>query len=164
MVSGDPPSLPTPPDSEPPQPSRPAPPDSEPPQPSRPAPPNSEPPQPSRPAPPDSEPPQPSQDSAETEERPTLPELLRLKIPQKVGPNYKIFGTFLLNDMMGNRVTSIELASLGKPESILWEILREWVGGRGAVPTWDTLVKILRDCELEVLAREVLVSKLPHAT
>ena len=129
---------------------------------SRPAPPDSEPPQPSRRAP-HREPPQPSQDSAETEDRPTLPELLLLKIPQKVGPNYKIFGTFLLNDTMGNRVAGIELASLGKPEGIVWEILREWVGGRGAALTWDTLVKTLRDCELNVLADEVQISKLPRA-
>ena len=130
---------------------------------SRPAPPDRELPQPSRRAPPDREPPQPSQDSAETEERPTLPELLLLKIPQKVGPNYKMFGTFLLNDTMGNRVANIELSSLGKPEGIVWEILRQWVGGSGAPPTWDTLVKTLTDCELNVLAREVQILKLPRA-
>ena len=116
----------------------------------------------SRPSSPDSEPPPPSRDSAETEERPTLPELLRLKIPQKVGPNYKIFGTFLLNDTMGNQVDSIELASLGKPEIIVTKILQEWVGGKGAALTWDTLVKTLRDCELNTLADHIQATKLPH--
>ena len=117
----------------------------------------------SRPAPPDREPSQPSRDSAETEERPTLPKLLRFKIPQQVGPKYKIFGTFLLDDTMGNRVDNIELASLGKPEVIVTKILQEWVGGKGVALTWDTLVKTLRDCELNTLADHVQALKLPHA-
>ena len=96
-------------------------------------------------------------------EFPSLPELLRFKIPQQVGPKYKIFGTFLLDDTMGNRVDSIELASLGKPEGIVTKILQEWVGGRGASLTWDPLVKTLRDCELNTLADHVQASKLPHA-
>ena len=156
MVSGDPPSLPELLRVQVPQRVR------ETPQ-SRPAPPDREPPQPTRPAPPDSQPPQPSRDSAETEERLTLPELLLLKIPQKVGPKYKIFGIFLLDDTMGDRVDSIELASLGKPEVIVTKILQEWVGGRGAALTWDTLVKTLRDCELNTLADHIQASKLPHA-
>ena len=136
-----------------------APPDSELPHPSRPAPPDSELPHPSRPAPPDSELPHPSRDSAETEERPTLPELLLLKISQKVGPNYKIFGTLLLNDTMGNRVESIKLASLGQPEDIVTKILQEWVVGRGVALNWDTLVKTLRDCELNTLADQIQATK-----
>ena len=164
-AAGAPQSRPAPPGREPPQPTRRAPPGREPCQPTRRAPPDREPSQPTRRAPPDSdrEPPQPSRDSAETEDRPTLPELLLLKIPQQVGPNYKMFGTFLLNDTMGNRVDSIELALLGKPEGIVTKILQEWVGGRGAALTWDTLVKTLRDCELNTLADHVQTSKLPHA-
>ena len=85
--------------------------------------------------------------------------LLQLRIPQEVGAKYKIFGTFLLDDKRGNRVDSIKIASLGEPEDIVTRILQEWVGGRGAVLSWHTLVKTLRDCELAVLADEIQATK-----
>ena len=128
---------------------------------SRPAQPDSELPQPTRRAPPEL--PQPSLDSAETEDRPTLPELLRFKIPQQVSTDYTNFGIFLLEDRTGSRVDAIEDECRGKPDRITRKILQEWVGGRGAALTWDTLVKTLRDCELNTLADHVQASKLPHA-
>ena len=85
--------------------------------------------------------------------------LLQLRIPQEVGAKYKIFGTFLLDDKRGNRVDSIKIASLGEPEDIVTRILQEWVGGRGAVLSWHTLVKTLRDCELAVLADQIQATK-----
>ena len=94
---------------------------------------------------------------------PDLPQLLLLKIPQEVGTKYKTFGTFLLNDKRGNLVDNIKKACLGEPEDIVTKILQEWVGGRGAVLTWDKLVKTLKDCELNALAHEVEISKLPRA-
>ena len=99
----------------------------------------------------------------ETEDRPTLPELLRFKIPQQVGTDYTNFGIFLLEDRTGSRVDAIEDECRGKPDRITRKILQEWVGGRGAALTWDTLVKTLRDCELNTLADHVQTSKLPHA-
>ena len=94
---------------------------------------------------------------------PSLPELLRLKIPQQVAAKHKTFGIFLLDDTTGSRVDGIKLACLGEPEDIVTKILQEWVGGRGAALTWDTLVKTLRDCELNTLADHVQASKLPRA-
>ena len=96
----------------------------------------------------------------EAGERPTLPELLQLRIPQEVGAKYKIFGTFLLDDKRGNRVDSIKIASLGDLEDIVTRILQEWVGGRGAALSWHTLVKTLRDCELAVLADQIQATKI----
>ena len=58
---------------------------------------------------------------------------------------------------------NIKKPCLGEPEDIVTKILHEWVGGRGAALTWDTLVKTLRDCKLTVLEDEVQASKLPHA-
>ena len=35
-------------------------------------------------------------------------------------------------------------------------ILQKWIGGKGLEPfTWDTLVKCLRDTELNTLANEI---------
>ena len=96
-------------------------------------------------------------------EPPSLPELLRLQVPQTVGNNYTNFGIFLLEDRTGSRVDAIEDECRGKPDRITRKILQEWVGGRGAALTWDTLVKTLRDCELNTLADHVQASKLPHA-
>ena len=93
------------------------------------------------------------------DKEPTLPELLRLKIPQHVGANYKTFGTFLLNDVIGSRVNSIQLQCLGKPEQINITILEEWLTGKGKSCTWQILIKTLRDCELTVLADQVEGSK-----
>ena len=101
----------------------------------------------------------------ETEDRPTLPELLRFKIPQQVGADYTTFGIFLLDDATGSRVDGIstEVGCQGRSDRITTRILQEWVGGRGAALTWDTLIKTLRDCELNTLADHVQTSKLPHA-
>ena len=93
---------------------------------------------------------------------PSLPELLRLELPERVGNNYSNFGIFLLEDRTGNRMDAIEDEYRGKPERITRKILQEWVGGRGAALTWETLVKTLRDCKLIVSADEVQASKLPH--
>ena len=98
---------------------------------------------------------------------PTLPQLLRLKIPQRVGANYSTFGIFLLNDTVGSRVKSLEMGCLGKPDKIVQQILQEWLEGRGLEPvTWETLIKTLRDSDLSALADEVhqkqLLSPPPH--
>jgi hypothetical protein len=86
---------------------------------------------------------------------PSLPELLQLKVHQQVGPHYKIFGTFLLNDKTGSQVDSIKRACLGDPKDIVVSILQEWIAGRGKPLTWGTLIKTLRDCDLNPLADEV---------
>ena len=86
---------------------------------------------------------------------PSLPELFQLKIPQQVGPHYKIFGTFLLNDKTGSQVDNIRRACLGDPKDIVVSILQEWIAGRGRPLTWETLIKTLRDCDLNPLADEV---------
>ena len=116
-------------------------------------------------APPDSEPSSLPENNTITQKRPTLPELLRFKIPKQVGANYKTFGIFLLDDATGSTVDGIstEIECQGRPDRITTRILQEWVGGRGAALTWDTLVKTLRDCEFNVLANHIQASKLPHA-
>ena len=51
---------------------------------------------------------------------------------------------------------------LNDPERINIEILQEWVTGRGKQPvTWTTLVEVLRDIELSVLAAEIEAVKCP---
>ena len=101
--------------------------------------------------------------SVVTVEPPTLPELIRMKVPQEVGKNYTNFGIFLLEDRTGNRVDTIEEECCGKPDRITGKILQEWVLGKGAALTWQTLVKTLNDCKLNTLADRIQATKLPPA-
>ena len=64
-------------------------------------------------------------------ECPALPELLELKVPLRVGDEYKAFGIFLLNDDTGDKMAVITKRCRGDPEDITYEVLRDWVRGRG---------------------------------
>ena len=97
-----------------------------------------------------------------SDERPTLPELMELNIPQLVGPNHEKFGTLLLNDDTGIQVESIEAEYRGNSEKINTKILREWLKGRGSSVTWNAIVTVLRKCNLTHLADQILASK--HAS
>ena len=47
-------------------------------------------------------------------------------------------------------------------EQINTEILQEWLTGRGRQPvTWTTLVEVLRDIELSILAGDIETVKCP---
>ena len=97
-----------------------------------------------------------------SDERPTLPELMELNIPQLVGTIYEKFGTLLLNDDTGIQVESIEAEYRGNSEKINTKILQEWLKGRGSSVTWNAIVAVLRKCNLTHLADQILASK--HAS
>ena len=87
-------------------------------------------------------------------EPPALPELLRLGVLKAVGPHYSTFGILLLNDTTGSRVATMECNN--SPERITRKILQEWLEGKGLMPvSWETLVKTLRDIELNALADKI---------
>ena len=88
-------------------------------------------------------------------EKPSLPKLLDLEIPERVGADYRKFGIFLLNDATGSKVDSIEIECLGKPDRITLKILQCWVVGKGEPPTWHTLTHTLNRCKLTVLAEQI---------
>ena len=104
-----------------------------------------------------SEPSPPSTDwSAAEREEPSLPKLLELDIPTKVGAGYREFGIFLLNDKTGSLVDAIENDCLGKSHRITLKILQDWLQGKGGeLPTWKTLVQTLRRCKLTDLADQI---------
>ena len=87
--------------------------------------------------------------------RPTLPLLLRLELPEHIGPNYQQFGIFLLDDTIGTRVKTIEDQHMGDHNKIVIEILREWLMGEGLPATWQALIQTLRDVHEYRLAHEV---------
>ena len=92
-------------------------------------------------------------ETANTE--PTLPQLMRLKIPEKVGGHYRKFGTLLLNDKKGNQVDIAEKSCHYQPGDIVTSILRKWLQEEPMPVTWDNLTQVLRDCCLQTLAQYV---------
>ena len=90
-------------------------------------------------------------ETANTE--PTLPQLMRLKIPEKVGGNYRNFGTLLLNDDTGSLVDIAEKSCHYQLDDIVTSILRKWLQEGPTPVTWDNLIQVLRDCNLQTLAK-----------
>ena len=81
----------------------------------------------------------------------------------EIGPEYEKFGTLLLEDEMGNKVNSIAKSKHYIPVDITVEILKQWLQGKGRKPvTWQTLVKCLRDTDLNVLADNIEISLSEH--
>lgn len=98
------------------------------------------------------------------DKKPTLLELLKLptdsgepiNVLQDIGTEWHCVGIFLLEDSTGVRIDAIQDESRGKSEAINRAILKEWIRGKGMGPsTWTTLIKVLHDCKLDMLAREI---------
>ena len=88
------------------------------------------------------------------QEKPSLPNLLKLDILNQIGPNYKTFGIFLLRDETGMVVKTVE-NDQRTAHNITLQILHEWLIGRGESITWQSLVQALRSSNLNVLADRV---------
>ena len=88
-------------------------------------------------------------------DKPSLPKLLRFKVPQKVGAQYLDFGCFLLNDEDGSLIEAMEVEHQKKCETIVRKTLTEWLKGRGKPVTWNALVETLRECELNTFADHI---------
>ena len=79
-----------------------------------------------------------------------------IDIAMEIGPDYEKFGTLLLEDMNGNKVKIIRMSKRDDPVDITDEILQQWLQGKGRMPvTWRTLMKCLRDIDLNVLADKI---------
>ena len=87
--------------------------------------------------------------------KPELPELLELKIPERVGKRYTTFGIHLLQDTAGDQVHCIEENCHFQIEQIVLGILRCWVRTRPTAVTWENLEMTLRKCGLTALADDV---------
>ena len=88
-------------------------------------------------------------------EKPSLPKLLDLEVIEKIGTEYKKFGTFLLKDDTGVLVDAIDRDCLGKTHRITGKIFQEWLAGKGEPVTWACLVQTLHRCKLNALADEI---------
>ena len=84
--------------------------------------------------------------------KPDLPEMLRLKIPEKVGAKYASFGTLLLNDTTGAQVEGIESDCHFQTNCIVLKILRCWLRSEPTPVTWQNLIEVLEQSDLHSLA------------
>ena len=87
-------------------------------------------------------------------ERPTLPQLLHLKIPQHVCDHNFEFGVHLLNDHKGSRIKRLK-ECLEDPEDVALMILQDWLKGKGVPVTWKSLTEAVRHIKLQVLADKI---------
>ena len=80
----------------------------------------------------------------------------KFNVLERIGTHYRDFGTFLLDDHTGMKVTAIENARLRVSSLILQDVFQEWLQGRGKQPvTYATLVECLRAVKLNVLAHDI---------
>lgn len=94
---------------------------------------------------------------------PTLPELLRFKtlsgssinIAEEIGKHYSTLGPLLLNDDSGAITSAIVSQHQRDAASINYEILTQWVQGKGKHPvSWSTLIAVLKEVHL-ALAEQI---------
>ena len=81
------------------------------------------------------------------------------------GPENHDFGIFLLEDNNGDRTEAIVREHRDRTEDINRNIFRLWVRGEGLKPvSWATLVDVLQDMGLYILARDIKQVKCPTVT
>ena len=98
-----------------------------------------------------------------TGEKPTLQQLLvfpgpqkKIKVHEQIGIKYYELGAFLLDDDTGAIVKAIAQEYSNNADNINKEILSKWLQGMGKQPvTWNTLIEVLRDIDLNSLANDV---------
>ena len=100
-------------------------------------------------------------------ERPTLPQLTRFSIGDKIvsiiemiGTNYYNFGVNLLQDDNGAKMDAIIDHCHGNASKINRQVLHKWLEGGGKQPvSWATLATELELCGLTVLAKDICTVK-----
>ena len=90
-----------------------------------------------------------SQSLPVTDEKPTLPQLLRLKIPFTVEEQVYYFGSRLLDNhqLMMNRMED--------PKNFTFRIFRDWLAGKGRNVTWEVLIETLQQSSFIEICGEV---------
>ena len=73
----------------------------------------------------------------------TLPLLLEMDLPSQVGDCYNEFGTVLLRDKYGNKMSIISEDCRGSPVKMTTEVLKEWLRRKGIEVSWESLISTL---------------------
>lgn len=79
-----------------------------------------------------------------------------LKIIQKTSKHYANLTMFLLDDSNHDIVDSLNVKHHSDPVVIVTDVYKEWIAGTGKKQvTWQTLVDVLKDIELNSLAEDI---------
>ena len=79
-----------------------------------------------------------------------------LSIIQRTGTRYTKLAMFLLDDDNCEIVDSLMEKYRDDPEKIVTAVYKKWISGTGRKPvTWQTLLDVLREIELNSLAEEI---------
>ena len=80
----------------------------------------------------------------------------KVNLAQEIGIKYFEFGTFLLEDDTGVRITALEKELCRNAQDINRRIFQEWLSGGGRKPvSWGTLIAVLKDIGLSELAQSI---------
>eukprot|EP00731_Ephydatia_muelleri_P021692 Em0014g283a len=80
----------------------------------------------------------------------------QLKIVQRTATHYTELAMHLLDDVNLNITESLEMQFQRDPERIARDVYKKWISGTGRKPvSWQTLVGVLRDIQLNSLADEI---------
>ena len=88
-------------------------------------------------------------------EKPDLLQLLEMDFPSRVGPHITLFGSFLLEDILGNKMAIISENCQGRPKDMAMEVMREWLAGKGVEVSWDSLIATLKKSKLLLMAQQI---------
>ena len=79
-----------------------------------------------------------------------------INIIQRTGTSYEKLGMFLLEDDNGDIVDSLKEACHHDPIQITTAVYKKWITGTGRKPvTWQTLVDVLREIDLNCVADDI---------
>ena len=73
-----------------------------------------------------------------------------------IGSEAQVFATLLLNDKDGSYVSGLAAKHQGDSSKILFDVLGQWMRGRGKSRTWDTIIECLHSVKLNALAEELM--------
>ena len=90
--------------------------------------------------------------------RPTLPQLLTMDLPLRVGDRFETFGVLLLDDETGDKMAIMREKFMRDPERVTMEVLREWLAGKGVEVSWESLIATLRKSKLKLMADQIQIA------
>ena len=90
--------------------------------------------------------------------RPTLPQLLTMDLPLRVGDRFETFGVLLLDDETGDKMAIMREKFMRDPERVTMEVLREWLAGKGVEVSWESLITTLRKSKLKLMADQIQIA------
>ena len=83
------------------------------------------------------------------------PDGQKVEIVAAVAKKWKEIGVLLDSDATGQHLDTIETGYEKDPSSCCQAMFQHWLKGNGVEQTWGTLIDILKDCKLGMLAESV---------